>query len=87
MKDLGYSDHVDLVGIYHILVKKDVPDNVVTELRNIFSEAANSARYQELFKSDYSFRPALKTDKDYDTWYKNTINSYRSLITKDMKLD
>lgn len=87
MKDLGYSDHVDLVGIYHILVKKDVPDNVVTELRNIFSEAANSARYQELFKSDYSFRPALKTDKDYDTWYKNTINSYRALITKDMKLD
>lgn len=40
-----------------------------------------------LYTSDYSFKPTLRTDKDYTDWYNNTIKSYRSIITKDMKLD
>jgi tripartite-type tricarboxylate transporter receptor subunit TctC len=87
LKDMGYPDNSEFVGIYHILVKKDVPDEVVRELREIFNKAENSARFQELYKSDYSFKPTLRTDKDYTDWYNNTIKSYRSIITKDMKLD
>ena len=87
LKDMGYPESVDLVGVYHILVKKDVSDEVVSELREIFNKAEKSPKFQELYKSDYSFKPVLKTDKDYTNWYDNTIKSYRSIITKDMKLD
>jgi tripartite-type tricarboxylate transporter receptor subunit TctC len=87
LKDMGYADNSEFVGIYHILVKKDVSDEVVRELRAIFNEAEKSSRFQELYNSDYSFKPTLRTDKDYTDWYNNTIKSYRSIITKDMKLD
>ena len=84
---MGYPDNAQLIGIYHILVKKDVSDEVVRELREIFNEAEKSVRFQELYKSDSSFKPVLKTDKDYTDWYNNTIKTNRSLITPDMKLD
>jgi tripartite-type tricarboxylate transporter receptor subunit TctC len=87
LKDMGYPDNSDLIGIYHILVKKDVSDEVIRELREIFSEAEKSAKFQELYKSDSSFKPVLKTDKDYTDWYNNNIKMHRSIITKDMKLD
>lgn len=87
LKDMGYPDNAELVGVYHILVKKDVSDDIVRELRSIFTEAEKSSKFQELYKSDYSFKPVLKTDKDYADWYNNIIKSYRSLITQDMKLD
>jgi tripartite-type tricarboxylate transporter receptor subunit TctC len=87
LKDMGYPDNAQLIGIYHILVKKDVSDEVVRELREIFNEAEKSVRFQELYKSDSSFKPVLKTDKDYTDWYNNTIKTNRSLITPDMKLD
>jgi tripartite-type tricarboxylate transporter receptor subunit TctC len=87
LKDMGYADNSEFVGIYHILVKKDVPDEVVRELRAIFNEAERSTRFQELYRSDYSFKPALKTDRDYTDWYNANIKSYRALITRDMKLD
>ena len=87
LKDMGYPDNAEFIGIYHILVKKDVPDEVVRELRAIFNEAEKSTKFQELYNSDYSFKPVLKTDKDYTDWYNNNIKSYRSIITKDMKLD
>jgi tripartite-type tricarboxylate transporter receptor subunit TctC len=87
LKDMGYPDSVDFIGIYHILVKKTVSDEVVRELRAIFAEAERSAKFQELYRSDYSFKPVLKTDKDYADWYNNTIRTYRTVITRDMKLD
>lgn len=87
LKEMGYADNANLIGVYHILVKKDVSDEVVTELRAIFNEAEKSVKFQELYNSDYSFKPVLKTDKDYTDWYNNNIKTYRSLITKDMKLD
>ncbi len=87
LKDMGYPDNAEFVGIYHILVKKDVPDSVVQELRSIFAEAEKSSRFQDLYRSDYSFKPILKTDKDYNDWYNKTIKTYRKLITQDMKLD
>lgn len=87
LKDMGYPDNADLIGVYHILVKKDVPNEVVRELRIIFDEAEQSTKFQELYQSDYSFKPVLKTDKDYTDWYNNNIKTYRALITKDMKLD
>jgi tripartite-type tricarboxylate transporter receptor subunit TctC len=87
LKDMGYADNSEFVGIYHILVKKDVPDEVVRELRAIFNEAERSTRFQELYQSDYSFKPVLKTDRDYTDWYHANIKSYRALITRDMKLD
>ncbi len=87
LKDMGYPDAVDFIGIYHILVKKTVSDEVVRELRTIFAEAERSAKFQELYKSDYSFKPVLKTDKDYTDWYNANIRTYRALITRDMKLD
>lgn len=87
LKDIGYSDNSELIGVYHILVKKDVPDAIVRELREIFNEAEKSTKFQELYKSDLSFKPTLKTDKEYTDWYNNTIKTYRSLITTDMKLD
>jgi tripartite-type tricarboxylate transporter receptor subunit TctC len=87
LKDMGYPDNADLIGVYHILVKKDISDEVVRELRAIFNEAERSTRFQELYRSDYSFKPALKTDRDYTDWYNANIKLYRTLITRDMKLD
>jgi tripartite-type tricarboxylate transporter receptor subunit TctC len=87
LKDMGYPDAVDFIGIYHILVKKTVSDEVVRELRTIFAEAERSVKFQELYRSDYSFKPMLKTDKEYNDWYNDMIKSYRALITRDMKLD
>ena len=87
LKDMGYPDAVDYIGIYHILVKKNTPDEVVRELRVIFAQAERSTRFQELYKSDYSFKPVLKTDKDYTDWYNAMIKTYRATITRDMKLD
>jgi tripartite-type tricarboxylate transporter receptor subunit TctC len=87
LKDMGQPGDSEFIGIYHILVKKDVPDEVVRELREIFNKAENSTRFQELYRSDYSFKPVLKTDKDYTDWYNNMIRTFRIMITKDMKLD
>lgn len=87
LKDMGYPDAVDFIGIYHILVKKNTPDEVVRELRAIFAQAEKSSRFQELYRSDYSFKPVLRTERDYTDWYNNTIRTYRTVITKDMKLD
>jgi tripartite-type tricarboxylate transporter receptor subunit TctC len=87
LKDMGYPDAVDYIGIYHILVKKNTPDEVVQELRAIFAQAERSAKFQELYRSDYSFKPTLKTEKDYTDWYNSMIRTYRTTITKDMKLD
>jgi tripartite-type tricarboxylate transporter receptor subunit TctC len=87
LKDTVHPDNAEFIGIYHVLVKKDVPDEVVRELREIFNKAEKSARFQELYKSDYSFKPTLKTDKDYTDWYNNMIRIYRATITPDMKLD
>lgn len=87
LKDMGYPDNAELIGVYHILVKKDVSDEVVRELRAIFNEAERSTRFQELYQSDYSFKPSLKTDRDYTDWYNSNIKTYRTLITRDMKLD
>jgi tripartite-type tricarboxylate transporter receptor subunit TctC len=87
LKDIGYPNNADFVGIYHILVKKTVSDEVVRELRTIFAEAERSVKFQELYRSDYSFKPMLKTDKEYNEWYNNMIRTYRTLITRDMKLD
>jgi tripartite-type tricarboxylate transporter receptor subunit TctC len=87
LKDMGYPDAVDFIGIYHILVKKTVSDEVVRELRTIFAEAERSVKFQELYRSDYSFKPMLKTDKEYNDWYNTNVRTYRNLITRDMKLD
>jgi tripartite-type tricarboxylate transporter receptor subunit TctC len=87
LKDMGYPDAVDFIGIYHILVKKTVSDEVVREIRAIFAEAERSVKFQELYRSDYSFKPALKTDKDYNNWYYANNKTYRALITRDMRLD
>ena len=87
LKDMGYPDAVDYIGIYHILVKKNTPDEVVRELRVIFAQAERSARFQELYRSDYSFKPVLKTERDYTDWYNAMIKTYRATITRDMKLD
>jgi tripartite-type tricarboxylate transporter receptor subunit TctC len=87
LKDTVHPDNAEFIGIYHVLVKKDVPDEVVRELREIFNKAEKSARFQELYKSDYSFKPTLKTDKDYTDWYNASIKTYRATITPDMKLD
>lgn len=87
LKDMGYPDAVDFIGIYHILVKKTVSDEVVRELRTIFAEAERSVKFQELYRSDYSFKPVLKTEKEYNDWYNTNVRTYRNLITRDMKLD
>ena len=81
LKDTGYPSLADMVGVYLILVKKDVPDEKVAELRNIFVEAEKSSKVQELYKSDYSFKPAqpLKTSVDYQRWYTDTINFYKKI--------
>jgi hypothetical protein len=84
---MGYPDAVDFIGIYHILVKKNTPDEVVRELRVMFAQAERSDRFQELYRSDYSFKPVLKTDRDYTDWYNVNIKTYRTLITRDMKPD
>jgi tripartite-type tricarboxylate transporter receptor subunit TctC len=80
LKDMGYTGQADMVGVYLILVKKDVPADQVAELRKIFVDAEKSQRVQDLYKSDYSSKPVnLRTEADYQRWYKETIEYYRSV--------
>lgn len=80
LKDMGYTGQADMVGVYLILVKKDVPADQVAELRKIFVDAEKSQRVQDLYKSDYSSKPVnLRTEADYQRWYKETIDYYRSV--------
>lgn len=80
LKDMGYTNQADLVGVYLILVKKELADDQVAELRKIFVDAEKSTRVQELYKSDYSSKPVnLRNEADYQRWYKETIDYYKSL--------
>lgn len=80
LKDMGYANQADLVGVYLILVKKDVPADQVAELRKLFVEAEKSTKVQDLYKSDYSAKPAnLRSEADYQAWYKATIKYYQDL--------
>jgi tripartite-type tricarboxylate transporter receptor subunit TctC len=80
LKDIGYPNQADLVGVYLILAPKDTNPNTVTELRNIFLEAEKSAKVQELYRADYSAKPVnLKTAVDYQNWYANTIKYYKEI--------
>lgn len=80
LKDIGYANQADLVGVYLILVKKDVPTSQIEELRTLFVEAEKATRVQDLYKSDYSAKPAnLRTEADYQRWYQSTIKYYQDL--------
>lgn len=80
LKDMGYTGQADMVGVYLILVKKDVADSTVNELRDMFVKAESSAKFRELYKSDYSSKPVnLRTEADYQRWYKETIDYYRGV--------
>jgi tripartite-type tricarboxylate transporter receptor subunit TctC len=80
LKDIGYPNQADLVGVYLILVSKDIKPDTVVELRNIFLQAEQSAKVQELYRLDYSAKPPnLKTPADYDRWYSNTIKYYKEI--------
>lgn len=81
LKDMGYPNQENLVGVYMILVKKDTPTEVVEELRNTFVAAeAKSKRFQELYASDYSAKPrGVKTEAEYQAWYKKTVEYYKGL--------
>lgn len=80
LKDIGYPNQVDLVGVYLILVSNNIKPDTVIELRNIFLQAEQSAKVQELYRLDYSAKPPnLKTPADYDRWYSNTIKYYKEI--------
>jgi tripartite-type tricarboxylate transporter receptor subunit TctC len=87
LKDMGYPTQAGMVGVYLILVKNSTSDATVAELRNIFLAAEKNAKVQELYSSDYSSKPAnLKTEADYQRWYKDTIQFFRS-VTAGQKID
>ena len=80
LKDMGYPNQADLVGVYLILVPRDTKPDTVIELRNTFLQAEQSAKVQELYRLDYSAKPPnLKTPADYDRWYNNTIKYYKEI--------
>jgi tripartite-type tricarboxylate transporter receptor subunit TctC len=80
LKDLGYYTQADLVGIYLILVKKDISNLQVEELRKIFKEAEKSTRVQSLYEKDYSSKLVnIQSESEYKIWYQQTINFYREL--------
>lgn len=80
LKDMGYPNQADLVGVYLILVPKDTKPETINELREIFLKAEKSGKVQELYKMDYSAKPNnLKTSADYDRWYSNTIKYFKEL--------
>jgi tripartite-type tricarboxylate transporter receptor subunit TctC len=83
LKDIGYPNQSDLVGLYLILVKKDVSDENVIEIRNILLEAEKNYKVQELYALDYVHHPVIK---DYNIWYRDTIKHWES-ITKGMKVE
>lgn len=87
LKDMGYPNQAMMLGVYLILVKKDVSDEQIIELRNIFIEAEKSSKFQELYNTDYSSKPVdLKTQPDYNKWYNQTINYYKE-ITAGQRID
>jgi tripartite-type tricarboxylate transporter receptor subunit TctC len=79
LKDSGYPNQEDLVGIYLIMVKRDIPDEQYIEIQNILLEAEKSERVQELYRADYSGKVNLKTPRDYLSWYERTIKLFREL--------
>jgi tripartite-type tricarboxylate transporter receptor subunit TctC len=80
LKDMGYPNQADLVGVYLILVPQNTKPDTVIELRNTFLQAEQSAKVQELYRLDYSAKPPnLKTPADYDRWYSNTIKYYKEI--------
>lgn len=87
LKDMGYPNQANLVGIYLILVPKNTQPDIVVELRNIFVQAEKSSKVQDLYRSDYSSKPAnLKTSADYQRWYADTIKYFKEL-TAGQRID
>lgn len=80
LRDMGYNNMSGLVGVYLILVRADTPDAQINELRDIFVQAEQAPRVQELYRSDYSFKqPGLRTAEDYQRWYQTMIRYYRDI--------
>jgi tripartite-type tricarboxylate transporter receptor subunit TctC len=83
LKDIGYPNQSNLVGIYLMLVKKDTPDNIITDIRNILIQTEKSQKVQELYALDYSHQPSIK---DYSIWYRDTIKHWET-ITKGITVE
>jgi tripartite-type tricarboxylate transporter receptor subunit TctC len=87
LKDIGYANQADIVGVYLILVKADMPMAQYTEIQSILIKAEQSSRVQELYAADYSGKPTnLKTYSDYATWYDRTIQ-YFGKITEGQRVE
>jgi len=84
LKDMGYPNQADMVGVYLILVKKETSDTVVNELRTIFLKAEKSDKVQELYAIDYSSKPTNLTN--YQQWYTSTIKYYKE-TTAGMQIE
>ena len=80
LKDIGYTNQADLVGVYLILVKKDMPMEQYREIQSILLKAEQSPKVQELYAADYSSKPSnLVTYLDYTKWYDRTIIYFEKL--------
>jgi tripartite-type tricarboxylate transporter receptor subunit TctC len=83
LKDMGYPNQSNLVGLYLMLVKKTVPDETVIEIRNILSQSEKYHKVQELYALDYVHQSVIK---DYNVWYTETIKQWE-IITKGVKVE
>lgn len=87
LKDMGYPNQAELVGLYLILAPTGTNPNTVIELRNIFLQAEKSKKVQDLYRADYSAKPGnLRTPADYQNWYNATIKYYQT-ITKGQQIE
>lgn len=85
LKDMGYPNQSDLLGIYLILAKSDMPIEQYKEIQAILIEAEKSPDVQRLYKSDYAVKPTnLNTYTDYIRWYDRTIQYHRQLTGRDI---
>lgn len=81
LKDMGYPNQADIVGMYLVLVRADMPQDQYREIQDILIRAEKSSRVQELYATDYSFKPnvPLTTPNDYMRWYERTIRTWSKL--------
>lgn len=87
LKDIGYANQADLVGVYLILVKADMPVLQYREIQSILIKADQSPKVQELYASDYSSKPGnLTTYLDYLNWYDRTVQYYGK-VTKGQRIE
>jgi len=73
----GYSDLIELQGIFAFYVPKDTPQATVDELQQIFLKAEKAEAVQTLYRTDFASKEAYMSNPgDLTKWYADTSKRF-----------